>query len=150
MLMDIAKVAAKRSTCSRAHVGAVISREGRPISLGYNGAPSGLPHCDHSCDCGYPGAGGLLYADVHLSNCASLTSCLVSVHAEANALAFAARHGVPTDQAELHITYSPCVNCAMLIINSGIVRVRWDRSYRISEGIELMKNAGIDSGILVW
>ena len=120
MLMDIAKVAAKRSTCSRAHVGAVISREGRPISLGFNGAPAGLPHCDHSCNCQTPNnpLGG------HIEWCDSQQPCSISVHAEVNALAFAARHVVSTDQAELHITYSPCINCAMLIINSGIIRVR--------------------------
>jgi dCMP deaminase len=80
--------------------------------------------------------------------CNSEQPCKISVHAEVNALAFAARHGVATDQAEMHITFSPCVNCAMLIINAGVIRVVWDQSYRISDGIELMKNAGIDAGLM--
>lgn len=153
MLMAIARVASLRSTCSRAHVGAVISREGRPISLGYNGAPAGLPHCDHSCDCG--GLGSRVFLSkhegvpgLHYTDCNSEQPCKISTHAEANAIAFAARHGVATSGADLHITFSPCTNCAMLIINSGIIRVRWNESYRISDGIELMQNAGIDAGLM--
>lgn len=76
--------------------------------------------------------------------------CLISVHAEANAIAFAARHGVATEGAEMHILFSPCVNCSMLIINSGITRVRWLQEYRISDGINLMRNAGIDAETLFW
>lgn len=148
MLISIAEQAARRSTCSRASVGAVISREGRPISLGYNGAPAGLPHCDHTCDCllKVDGRSGL----AHLRGCPAGEPCLISVHAEVNALAFAARHGVATDQAELHITYSPCLNCSMLIINAGIIRVRWAQSYRTSDGVDLMKNAGIDAQLHIW
>ena len=145
MLMNIALEAAKRSTCSRASVGAVISRDGRPISLGYNGAPAGLPHCTHECNCGAE----LFPKPEHLNICASVQPCLISVHAEVNALAFAARHGVATDQAELHITFSPCLNCSMLIINAGIIRVCWDQSYRVSDGVDLMKNAGIDARMMV-
>lgn len=145
MLMEIAEVAAKRSTCSRASVGAVISREGRPLSLGYNGAPAGMSHCSHECDCG-----PLIPREIHAPACNSLAPCLISVHAEVNALSFAARHGVATDGAELHSTYSPCLNCAMLIINAGIVRVRWARDYRNTEGQELLKNAGIDVKSMFW
>lgn len=146
MLMRIAEAAADRSSCSRASVGAVISREGRPISLGYNGAPAGMPHCSHECDCRIPP----LVAGNHEPHCPAGEPCLISVHAEANALAFAAKYGVATNDAELHINFSPCKNCSMLIINSGIVRVRWAKEYRISEGIDLMRNAGIDAKLLVW
>lgn len=150
MLMGIARVASLRSTCSRASVGAVISREGRPMSLGYNGAPSGMTHCDHSCDCGGLGSrvgnvprwnptGG-----VHYTDCNSEKPCLISVHAEVNAIAFAARFGASTNNAEMHITLSPCRSCSHLIINAGIVRVVYDIEYRITEGLDLLENAGID------
>ena len=142
MLMEIAATAAKRSTCSRASVGAVISREGRPLSLGYNGAPAGMPHCDHKCDCG-----PLVPREVHAPACNSLAPCLISVHAEVNALSFAARHGVATENAELHTTHAPCLNCAMLIINSGIIRVRWAIDYRLADGVNLLRNVGIDAEI---
>lgn len=145
MLMDIASVAAKRSTCSRASVGAVISREGRPMSLGYNGAPAGMPHCDHSCSCQRP-----LSPEGHSSWCKTSQPCLISVHAEVNALAFAARHGVATEGAELHTTHAPCLSCAMLIVNSGIIRVRWEKDYRLSEGVNLLRNVGIDAEPVLW
>jgi dCMP deaminase len=147
MLMDIALAAARRSTCSRAHVGAVISREGRPLSLGYNGAPSGMPHCDHSCDCYnyYPPADerNLINSGVHEDGCKATQPCLISVHAEVNAIAFAARHGVATDQSELHMTLSPCWSCSQNIINAGIIRVVYDQPYRITDGLTLLRNAGI-------
>lgn len=135
--------AAKRSTCSRAQVGAVISRQGRPLSLGYNGAPAGMPHCTHECDCGFPGEGGLLFEGKHLSSCASTQACLVSVHAEVNAIAFAARHGVGTDGGELHVTMSPCWACAQNIINSGIARVVYAEEYRNPDGLVLLRNADL-------
>lgn len=139
MLMAIARVASLRSTCSRAHVGAVISREGRPLSLGYNGAPAGMNHCDHSCDCTLAGPP----SGVHFETCASRGPCLVSVHAEVNAIAFAARHGVATDQSELHMTVSPCWSCSQNIINAGIIRVVYEAEYRITDGLDLLRNAGI-------
>ena len=124
MLLAIAEVVAHRGTCSRLRVGAVASREGRVLSTGYNGAPKGLPHCDHS-------------------GSTDPLGCVVSVHAEANAVAFAARYGVSLDGAELHLTHSPCVACAHLIINSGIARVVYDESYRITAGVDLIGAAGI-------
>lgn len=137
MLMAIARVAGLRSTCSRAAVGAVISREGRPMSLGYNGAPSGMTHCDHSCSC------SMVTKEQHFPHCNSVQPCMISVHAEVNAIAFAARHGVATDQAELHVTLSPCWSCSQNIINAGIIRVVYDVEYRTTEGIALLQNAGI-------
>lgn len=138
MLMAIARVASLRSTCSRAHVGAVISREGRPLSLGYNGAPAGMNHCDHSCDCGV-----VELAFTHNKECNLFQPCLVSVHAEVNAIAFAARHGVAIDQSELHMTVSPCWSCSQNIINAGIIRVVYETEYRITDGLDLLRNAGI-------
>src|SRR5687767_7043191 len=128
--MDYAKNAARRSTCSRTQVGAVIKVNGRLISSGYNGAPSGLRHCDHSCDCDYS-------FELHDSDCAS-GPCKISVHAEQNAIAFAARYGVHTQGADMFVTSSPCLECAKLIINAGIIRVCYSEKYRDSSGLDLL------------
>jgi dCMP deaminase len=126
MLMDIAEVASKRSTCSRANVGVVIAHEGRVLCLGYNGSPAGMPHCDHTYDPpDYPG-------------------CRVTVHAEANAIAFSAKHGIRLFGSELYTTFSPCLSCAQLIINAGIVRVYIKNEYRLRDGEILLQSAGID------
>jgi len=126
LLIRIADIVAGRGTCNRAAVGAVISMGGRIISTGYVGAPSGLPHCTSvGCD---P---------------SNSTGCLRTVHAEANAIAFAARNGIATGDAELHCTHSPCNSCAKLIINSGIRRVVFDSEYRDREPLKLLEMAGI-------
>lgn len=174
MLMDIAKAVAKRGTCSRLHVGAVFSRDGRVISQGYNGAPAGLPHCIH--ESWVPGSGipmpplmsdfyrGLssekqnwlmtqsTYRNVLMFDGINLRvhkagqpdiSCTIAEHAERNGIAFAARHGVALDRAELTVTHAPCLSCAMAIINSGIIRVVYETPYRLTEGVELLAVAGL-------
>lgn len=126
MLMEMAITASKRSTCSRKHVGAIIARDGRVISIGYAGAPSGMPHCmDHGC---LQGADG---------------GCIRTQHAEANAIAFAARKGIATERATLYTTVSPCLVCAKLIINAGIEQVWYLERYRKTEGINLLSEAEI-------
>jgi dCMP deaminase len=142
-LMRQAQIIAERSTCSRAHVGVVIAHEGRIVSQGYNGAPARMPHCDHICDCGYPGEGGLMFVGEHLSSCAQESACTIAVHAEANAIAFAAKHGVATGGAVLFTTMAPCLACAQLIINAGIMRVVYAQPYRFDEGLELLLEAGV-------
>lgn len=143
MLMEVAQAVAKRGTCSRKQVGAVVAREGRVLVTGYNGTPAGMAHCRHDCDCGYPGEGGLLFQGKHLSNCVSFTPCTQSVHAEANAIAFAARYGMSLDQANLYTTYSPCLACAKLIINAGISKVYMAEVYHDRAGFELLNQAEI-------
>lgn len=124
MFMQITKVVAKRSTCLRAQVGATIILDNRVVSMGYAGAPSRLEHCTES---------GCKMEDGH---------CVRTVHAEANAIAFAAKAGIPTDGAEMYITHSPCTNCAKLIINSGIRRVTYQEYW--GDGIELLDHAGLE------
>lgn len=134
--MDTARLYAERGTCSRKQVGAVISRDGRILSTGYNGAPKGMRHCNHECDC-------RARLPLHEPKCASLQPCLIAVHAEANAIAFAARYGVGIEGAEMHTTCTMCVPCAQLIVNSGIVRVvAWD-PYRDLRGWSLLADAGL-------
>jgi len=127
MLMSQALIISTRGTCSRAQVGAIITREGRPISTGYNGAPAGLAHCEH---------GG------------EEKGCEVAVHAEMNAIAFAARFGVGTENAALYCTHEPCANCAKLIINAGISEVYYLEPYRLHDGLHLLETAGVHVGQL--
>lgn len=124
---------AKRSTCNRLHVGAVISRDGRILSLGYNGPVAGAPHCQHDITPSpVTTAGGI---DVLTTQ---QDGCLAAVHAEANAIAFAAREGVCVSGATLCVTHQPCLKCAQLIINSGVVKVTYHHPYRLNDGVELL------------
>lgn len=128
MLLEVARVVSQRATCSRLSVGAVLAIEGRILSTGYNGAPSGMNHCLHTND----------------------KPCKTAVHAEANAIAFAAKHGVATYESTLYTTHSPCLTCSHLIINAGIIRVVYWLVYRDSGPLDLLKSAGlgVDSGFL--
>lgn len=145
MLMRMAEVAAQRSTCARAQVGAIIAREGRVLSTGYNGAPAGLPHCDHTCNCSPMAlmADDKPMRDIHESTCPANMACEISVHAESNSLAFAARFGVGVNRAELFCTHLPCPRCASLIINAGIIRVVYGTDYRLNDGSDLLRSAGV-------
>lgn len=136
VLIDIARVVARRSTCSRLNVGAVLARDTRVISTGYNGAMSGAVHCVHECDCVFGDTG-------HWPGCASQKPCATAVHAEANALAFAARYGVATDGASLYVTHAPCALCARLLVNAGVVSVTFAEHYRSTEGLGVLLLAGI-------
>lgn len=127
-----------RSTCDRAHVGCVVSRDSRVLVTGYNGAPAGMPHCTHECDCRIP------LGLEHRHDCASQQPCLLVVHAEANAIAFAARHGAKLDGAEMHTTRMPCNACAQLIINAGIQRVAYLHPHRENKGMTLLMDAGVE------
>lgn len=120
-LMATAYIWAKRATCARLQVGAVVSKDTRIISIGYNGAASGLPHCLHTDD----------------------QPCTVSVHAESNAIVYAARRGISTEGAEMHITHAPCLDCAKLIISAGIKKVTYSEFYRSTSGIDLLVAAGV-------
>jgi len=124
MMMGIARAVSLRGTCDRLWVGAAIARDSRVISTGYNGNVSGQPHCRHEL-----GVGG---------------GCQTAVHAEANAIVFAARHGVAVEGAELWTTHQPCESCAKLIINSGIVKVFYEKPYRLREGLEMLIRSNVE------
>lgn len=124
-MMLHALVTSLRSTCGRKAVGAVIMKDGRIISSGYAGPPSGFPHCTQAC--------------VE----ASTAGCTRTVHAEQNAIAYAARHGISTAGATIYCTDSPCLNCANQLINTGIIRVVYLRPYRDVSGLTLLQQAGI-------
>jgi dCMP deaminase len=136
-LMAMAIIVASRGTCDRKQVGAIIAKEGRIVSTGFNGAPPGLPHCDAN-NHGYPDA--IIVAKE--------VACRNATHAEANALAFAARYGVSTDDADLFVTVSPCLDCARLLIAAGIRNVYFNELYREVNGLELLSAALIPSAQL--
>lgn len=138
--MKIAQAWSEQSTCSRMSVGCVVALDGRTLASGFNGAPRGMPHCDHTCDC----VNVILMGERHhQEDCPSGPNGCVAVHAEANAIAFAARHGIALLRSTLYTTMAPCVKCAQLIVNAGITRVVWQRSYRDVSGIELVVASGI-------
>lgn len=145
-LMELALTWEKRSTCSRNQVGAVIAHGGRAIGSGYNGAPAGMPHCEHGgtrlpslslMDRVMPPGSALVVAGYD-------RGCKEAIHAEANALAYSARHGVAVEGATMYTTLSPCYACALLIIAAGLTRVVFNRSYRDPAGIDLLRNAGLN------
>ncbi len=119
--MDIAVQVAKRSTCDRKHVGAVIVRDKTILSTGYNGSIRGLDHCDD--------VGHMIEND----------HCIATVHAEANAIIQAAKNGVGIDNAEIYTTASPCWSCFKLIANSGIKKVYYGEFYRDQRSLEVAK-----------
>lgn len=146
ILMGMARLVAYRSTCSRLQVGAVVARNGRSLVQGYNGVPAGMTHCIHNCICDVfgddrPGV-------THQKGCPAGDPCVRAVHAEANAIAYAARYGVTLDGTEMFTTHQPCYVCAQLIINAGIMRVVYDQSYRLPDGTTLLLEAGIEVGRL--
>ncbi len=130
--MSVALQIGELGTCSRKQVGAVITRDGRAISWGYNGAPPGMPHCSEN---------GHGWGEDYIM--ASVEGCKNATHAEANALAFAARQGISTDGATLYVTVSPCEVCSKLLIAAGIERVVWGEAYRDPSGVDLLQRAGV-------
>lgn len=133
VIMGVAHEFARLGTCDRLQVGAVIHRDGRVISSGYNGVPSGLPHCDHASEVQVT-----LYGQA-----VEERGCQLAVHAEANAIAWAARHGLAVKGCSLVCTHMPCVDCSKLIINSGIQSVMYEQPYRKLDGVKLLERAHV-------
>lgn len=122
--MDDAWLWSRQSTCPRLSVGAVLVWGGRVFAQGYNGAPAGIPHCDHPEEGGEP--------------------CQTAVHAELNAIINAAFHGASTQDATIYTTHSPCRDCAGAIINAGIVAVVYEMDFREDIGLQLLRARGLE------
>jgi dCMP deaminase len=133
--MNIAKLVAERSTCNRAKVGAVIVKERNIIATGYNGAPSGLPHCLD--------AGCLIYISRNPDG-EEEENCFRTIHAEINAIAQAAKHGISITDADIYITASPCIQCLKVLINVGIRNIFYFKPYKINNIIEMTKLTNIN------
>jgi dCMP deaminase len=124
--MRIAQEVATRATCDRKHVGAVIVRDRTILSTGYNGSIRGMPHCDET---------GHDLQDGH---------CVATIHAEANAILHAARHGVSIAGGDIYTTASPCWNCFKLIANGGLLRVYYGEFYRDEKSFRVARELGIE------
>jgi len=122
LYMRMARVWAENSYCIRRQVGALMVKEQRIISDGYNGTPSGFENvCEDENNVSKP----------------------YVLHAEANAISKVARSHNSSDGATLYVTASPCIECAKLIIQAGIQRVVYGELYRLTDGIDLLRRAGI-------
>ena len=110
--LKIASAVSERSTCDRAFVGCVLVLDKRILTTGFNGSPTGLPHCDEE---------GHLMIEGH---------CVRTIHAETNAIIQAALHGVSTRGSTCYVTHFPCLNCAKALVNAGIVRLVYQVAYR--------------------
>lgn len=137
IFMKLATDLAARSHCVKAQVGAVLSKDTRIISIGYNGPPAGT----HNCDEEWPGTG-----------CPrdSKNSCSLAIHAEENAILYAVKNGSALEGSTLYVTLSPCISCARIIYSTGIKRVWYKDSYAeykglpTDEGVEFLNRFGVE------
>ncbi len=135
-LMQIAETVSLRSTCSRHHFGAILVRDKRILSTGYNENPSGLPHCFELPE-------GCVRDSLQIASGSQLEVC-TAVHAEANALLQCAYHGVSSKGSTLYITGAPCPLCARMLINAGVKRVVYKENEYGDEGLKILKQAAIE------
>jgi dCMP deaminase len=132
--MDIATLVSRRSTCLRRGVGAVLVRDRRILATGYNGAPSGLRHClDIGC----------LRKKLNVPSGERHELCR-GLHAEQNAVIQAALHGVNVKGASLYCTNHPCIICAKMIINAGIIRILFREGYMDQLAADMLNEAHIE------
>ncbi len=131
--MAIARLVAQRSTCTRRAVGAVLARDKRLLSTGYNGAPSGIRHCAET---------GCLRQQLKVPSGQRHELCR-GIHAEQNAIIQAAYYGVSINGADLYCTNLPCSICARMIINAGIVRICYVEGYADQLSVQMLDEADI-------
>ena len=165
-MMKTAILWSKESYCKRRQVGAVLAKEGRILSIGYNGLPKGYktndcetisitkkevcPYCSHSTF--WNGT----YTNYHCQRCdekfdnpkieeieQKVTKDIV-IHAESNALAFAGKYGISTKDCDLYVTLSPCIECSKIIIQHGIKRVVYLDEYKDTRGLDFLKENGVE------
>ena len=132
--MQMAELTAKRSTCLRRQVGAIIVKDKHIVATGYNGAPKGLPHCDELGGC-YREKLGIPSGERH-ELCRAL-------HAEQNAIIQAATLGQSIEGATIYVTHQPCIICAKMIINAGISRIVVRSGYPDKMSEEMVKEASL-------
>ena len=132
--LEIAFVVGKRATCLRNNVGAVIVRDKRILSTGYNGAPSGMEHClDTGC-----------IRDMEKIPSGTRHEKCRAVHAEQNAIIQAAIHGVSISESTIFSTHQPCILCTKMIINSNIKRVVYATLYHDNDSLKFFRDAGVE------
>jgi dCMP deaminase len=132
--MDIAKVVAMRSNCMKRKVAAIIVKDRRVISTGYNGTPRGAKNCNEG---GCPRCNGMAESGTALDEC-------LCCHGEENAITQAAYHGTSLKGATLYTTFAPCLHCTKMIINSGIAEVVYNQEYPLNErALQLLTECGV-------
>lgn len=137
IFMELAYNLAKRSHCVKRHVGAVLTKDTRIISIGYNGPPAGTHNCDE---------------DYGPQGCSrdSKGSCSLAIHAEENAILYAVKNGSDIKGSTLYVTLSPCIACARTIFSMGVKRVIFLNSYAAykgiarDEGVEFLREFGVE------
>lgn len=132
--MAITAQVAERATCTRRKIGAVLVKDKRILATGYNGAPSGLPHCD---------VAGCLREQRAIPSGTQHELCR-GIHAEQNAVIQAARHGTAIDGSTVYCTHQPCVLCAKILINAGVQRIVYRESYPDALAAEMLDEAGVE------
>ena len=132
--MEITKVVAKRSSCMKRNVGAIIVRDKRILSTGYNGAPKGLAHCS---------VVGCIRKEMNIPSGQRHELCR-GLHAEQNAIIQAAWDGVKIQDSTLYCTHQPCVICVKMMINAGIVRLVYNGTYPDELAAQMLKESKIE------
>jgi len=136
--MRITREVAQRSTCLRRQVGAILVKDKHILATGYNGAPTGLPHCEEV---------GCLRERLGIPSGERAELCR-GLHAEQNAIIQAAVHGVQIRGATLYSTTQPCILCAKMLINAGVVRIVYQGPYPDELARQMMEEAGLE--IVRW
>ena len=152
LFIKMAELVAEQSTCCRLQVGAILVKDNRVISIGFNGTPTGQLHCEdnfhHLWEKQFKDqfptyeefAASRTFYDMH-----GKWSIENELHAEQNAISFAAKNGIATDGATVYVTWSPCVHCAKVIVSAGIKKVFYKNLYdRSQEGIVFLGKNGIE------
>jgi len=132
--MAITKMVAKRTTCLRRGVGAVLVKDKRILATGYNGAPAGLRHCEEV---------GCLRENESIPSGTRHELCR-GLHAEQNVIVQAANHGIAIDGATIYCTNKPCVICSKMIINAGIIKIVYDEGYNDPLADQMLVEAGLE------
>jgi dCMP deaminase len=132
--MQVCAVVARRSTCNRASVGAVIGRNKNSLATGYNGAPAGMPHCTE--------VGCLVYTSTTPDGEIE-ENCFRTIHAEINAIAQAAKSSSSIEGGHIYITHSPCIHCLKVLINTGIERICYGKPYKLGQIEEMVRLSGV-------
>jgi dCMP deaminase len=132
--MEIACLVARRSTCLRRRVGAVMVKGKNILATGYNGTPSGITHCEQV---------GCLRQQLNVPSGERHELCR-GLHAEQNAIIQAAKHGVNIADATLYCTNSPCIICSKMLINAGVQRIIYQEGYPDLLSMEMLAESGVE------
>lgn len=132
--MEMAKLAAKRASCLRRKVGAVLVKDKKVLATGYNGAPKDIVHCDLT---------GCLREKLEIASGQRHEICR-GVHAEQNLVAQAALHGVKTEKSTVYCTHQPCIICTKILINAGVEKIYYQNSYSDKFAEKLLQESEIE------